>query len=198
MINKIRHMSNKLDIIALYLSDYTQTISGRAIAKNISLSPQAALNNLNQMVRDGILSFSVRGRNKEYAVQLKSLKSRMMIEMAEYYNSLKRLQNSELNVLIEEMIPYCESIILFGSFAEWKEKKESDIDLVIVGKSDKMKIKGIRDKYPREVNIEFISLMNFKKAFKGKKPLALEILKKHILFGNIKPITDIFYEYYTR
>lgn len=196
MIKKIRHMSNKLDIIILYLNNYSQTFSGRAIAKKTSLSPQTALNNLNQLVKKQILSFIVRGRNKEYRLELKNLQSKIMLEMAEHYKALKRLQNEELNILFSEIAPYCESIILFGSFAQWKETKDSDIDLVIVGKADKKKIKQIKEKYTKEINIEFISLADFKKSFKEKKALAIEVLKNHILFGNIKPIIDVFLEYY--
>jgi len=198
MIQKIRHMSKELDVMELYLDDYSKTFSGRTIAGKTALSPQTALSNLNQMVKEQILSFTVRGRNKEYKLNLENLQTRIMLEMAESYKAIRRLQNKELNILLSETAPYCESIILFGSFASWTETKDSDIDLVIVGRADKGKIRQIRNKYSREINIEFISLSDLKKSFKEKKALAIEILKKHILFGNIKPIIDIFLEYYTR
>lgn len=195
MTKKIRHMSNKLDIISLYLNDYPRTFSGRAVAEKTALSPQTALNNLNELVKRQILSFTVHGRNKEYKLELKNIQSRIMLEMAEHFKALKRLQYEELNILINEMIRECESIVLFGSFADWKETKDSDIDLVIIGKTDKEKIKQIKDKYPRKINIEFISLKDLEISLKERKALAIEIAKKHILFGNIKPIIDIFSEY---
>lgn len=195
MIQKIRHMSK---IIDLYLDDYRKAFSGREIAKKTDLSPQTALINLNQMVKEHILSFTVRGRNKEYKLNLENIQTKIILEITEHNKALERLQNKELKILFNELFKYCDSIILFGSFASFSEKKDSDIDIVVVGKASKEKINQIINKYSREINVEFISLSDFKKSFKEKKALAIEILKKHILFGDIKPIIDVFFEYYLR
>ena len=49
---KIRHMSKKIDIIKLYIGDYTKSMSGREIAKKASMNHQTALNCLNELVKE--------------------------------------------------------------------------------------------------------------------------------------------------
>jgi len=63
---KIRHMSKKIDIINLYLGDYKKTMSGREIARKLAVNHQTALNCLNELVKDSVMVYQTKGRNKEY------------------------------------------------------------------------------------------------------------------------------------
>ncbi|MFH1323671.1 MAG: nucleotidyltransferase domain-containing protein [Nanoarchaeota archaeon] len=195
-MKKNRHISKKLDIISLYLGNYRRRINGRQIARSISVSPQTALTAINSMVTGGILSFEVVGKNKEYYLNIKNRQTRQMIMIAEEHNALLALDNKEIQVLISEIADLAESIILFGSFAAGDYDNKSDIDLIVIDKADKKKIEEIVRANPREVNCEFISHNDFKKAFDMKKALAIEIAKKHVIFGNVKKIIDVFMKYH--
>ena len=83
-------------------------------------------------------------------------------------------------------------------FASSTFNKESDIDLIIVGKSDKNKINKIIENHPRTINIEYISYNDFKKSLNQKKALAIEILKNHIIYNNVSKIVKIFLEFYKK
>ncbi len=197
-MKKSRHMSKKIDIILLYLSDYTKVINGRTIAKQIAVNHQTALNHLNNLTKEGILKFKKEGRNKNYYLNLDDLKTLLFIEIAENYKAYLRLEKKELLVIIEDLLQHSEGLILFGSYADFSETKSSDIDLVVVGKANKTEISKIVLKYPQNIHVEFISLSDLKKSFHQKKALAKEILKKHILYGSINPIIKIFLDYYKR
>ncbi len=191
-------MSKKIDIISLYLGDYARVIPGREIARLINANPQTALNHINELVKEKVLKYVLRGRNKEYSLEMSNPKTRVLIEISESFKSMESLSNKELGVIIKEIIPFAESIILFGSFASGSCNKSSDIDLVLVGKSDKDRIRSIKRRYSREINTEYISYADFVKSIKEKNSLAVEILKNHTLYGDVSSIINIFIKGHTK
>lgn len=195
---KIRHMSKKIDIIRQYLDDYSKKLSGREIARLTNTNHQTALTHLNELVKEGILKYLIKGRNKEYHLNLTNLKTQILIEISESYNSLLSLNNKELNFIIKDIMPYTEAITLFGSFASGRHNKESDIDLILIGKSNKNKIKKIKAKYSRQINIEYVSFQDFSKSLKQKNALAIEILNNHCIYGDISKIVKIITGWYNR
>lgn len=188
----IRHMSKKIDIIKLYSGDYNSSYSGREIARALKLNPQTALNHLNELVKCKIMLFKKKGRNKEYYLNKDNLVLKQMINISEIYKSIEAMGYKELKILIRDIIRYCESIVLFGSFASGRADKESDIDLVVIGAKDKEKILKIKRNFPREVNVEFISYDGLEQAVKQKKALAIEISKNHVIFGETNKIVEMF------
>ncbi|MCK5281812.1 MAG: nucleotidyltransferase domain-containing protein [Nanoarchaeota archaeon] len=191
-------MSKKIDIISLYLGDYVKSMSGREIARNLKVNHQTALNHLNDMVKSKILVSKTKGRNKEYSLNLSKLDSRMIIEASENIKSFHILNNSELRFIISEILQFTQTIVLFGSFASRKQDKGSDVDLILLGKSDKSSIDRIRRRYNREINIEYLSYDDFAKSLRAKKALAIEILKNHAIYGNLSKVVEIFLRWYTR
>lgn len=194
----IRHMSKKIDIIKEYLNDYNKSYNGRELSKKINVNPQTALNHLNELVREKILLFSIKGRNKEYCLNNENIITFNMVNIAEIYKSIEIFSNKELKILISGLIPNCESIILFGSFASGTFDKESDIDLIILGKSNKDEINRTKRRHPRTINIEYIGYDDFEKALNEKKALAIEILKNHIIYGDVSRIAGIFMKFYKK
>ena len=93
---------------------------------------------------------------------------------------------------------HSETIILYGSFVSGTQNKNSDIDIIIIGKADKNAINSIRKRYSREINIEYLTLNEFGDSLNSKKPLVLEILKNHVIFGDASKIIDIFWKWTKR
>lgn len=197
-MGKVRHMSKKIDIIKMYLDDYSKSMSGREIAKKSSMSHQTALNNLNELLREKILFYSIKGRNKEYTLNLSFIVAKKMAEIAENIRAIEILEEKEIVIILQELMEHSETIILFGSFASGTHNKNSDIDIVVLGKADKNSINGIRKRYSREINVEYLTFNEFERLLKFKKPLALEILKNHVIFGDVSKIVDIFWRWNKR
>ncbi len=197
-MQKDRHLSKKIDIIGLYIDDYHKILSGREIARKLAINHQTALNSLNLLVKEKIIKFEAKGRNKQYSLNTGNLKTKIMLETAENKNALQLLENSKIRVIMPEILDFAETIIVFGSFASGKEKEDSDLDLVIAGKADKNNIKMMIRKYPAEINAEFVSYEEFEETLKQKKALALEILKNHAIFGDTWKIVDIYWRWHKR
>jgi predicted nucleotidyltransferase len=185
IVNKIRHMSNKLDIGILFVSDYSLKLTGREVARKVGLSPQIALNNLNNLVKEKIFLVEKQGRNNLFGLNLKDFGCLMFLSLVEEYRGLGSLKNKELKGLVEELLPLAETLIVFGSFASGKQGKDSDIDLIALGVKDRKKFNKVKRSFPREVNVEFLSWREFKKACLEKKALAVEVAKNHLVYGNV-------------
>ncbi|MFH2027827.1 MAG: nucleotidyltransferase domain-containing protein [Nanoarchaeota archaeon] len=191
-------MSKKIDIVSLYLSNYKSKYNGREIARLSSINHQTALNHLNDLIKTKIMIFNNNGKNKDYHLDLSNLKTNLLIEMAECYRSICSFDNKELSVIIKEILPFTDSLILFGSFASGSYNKDSDIDIICVGKSDKSAINKIKRRYSREINLEFVSYNEFKKSLDSKNALSVEILKNHIFYGDVSRLVSILINWYTR
>lgn len=188
----IRHMSKKLDLVSIYLDNYFEKVNGRTISKKMNVSPQTGLNHVNELVKLNILKYDLEGRNKSYYLNFEDPLTFQLVKLAEEFTALNLMQNSEIKSLIKDFDGLYESLIIFGSFANNKQKKDSDLDLVFVGSSNTLKLKQIFKLKSREINAEFITLSDFKKSFKDKNSLSIEIMKNHILFGNVDLLIQIF------
>ena len=193
---KIRHMSKKMDILGCYLPNYKEAFTGRELAEKIHVSPQSALNTLNELIRDGAITFSKQGRNKRYTLKLEELSSAIHIQLAEHYRSMSLLHNAELRIILEELLAYAKTIILFGSFAKGVQKEDSDVDIILIGQANREEIRKIVGRAPRKISIEYTSLAQFTRALKNRNALAVELLKNHAVYGDADLITDIFIKHY--
>ena len=188
---KNRHMSKKMDILALYTRDYSTSFTGREISRAVGTSPQNALTILNELVKDKIILFTKEGRNKKYVLNRKSFLARQMIQIVETYKASLLLKESEFSLIMKSLIPFAETIIVFGSFAKGRQKESSDLDLIIIGGSKK-NINQVKNTFPREINLEFSTWKGFAESLRKKNALAIEIRKDHLIYGNVFKVVEVY------
>lgn len=182
-------MSKKIDIVSVFLDDYVRKMTVREIARRTSLNPQTVLNYL--LLNKDFFKFKIVGRNHEYHLNFDNPKTIMLVEIAEKQKAIDSLENKELITLINDLSGLYETMILFGSFAKKEQNKESDIDLIFIGKTKDVKIKITN--FPREINYEILTFDEFKK--KNNAPLFIEIKKNHVIFGETSKIVELFKNY---
>lgn len=190
-MQKIRHMSKKLDIVLLYLSNYFLSFSGREISRRIKVSPQTAHSMLKSLVKDRLMVMRTVGKNKMFSLNKDNFRTRVLIQMAEIYEANNHLNNFELNSIVSTLIEWAETIIVFGSFAQERQKEESDLDLIVIN-GNKEKIRKIRQQFAREINIEFVTWKQFERS---KTHLMEEIKKSHLIYGNVFKVISLFGEW---
>ena len=141
------------------------------------------------LVKNNFLKYSREGKNKHYFFDLNDRITLSLIKMLETFKELEfSRKNPEIAILFKEISG---DFILFGSYAKGIAKKDSDIDLIIIGKN-KEKINKITSKYPFEVNPFFFTLPEFRRILNKKEALGKEIVKDHIIFGNKEKIIEMF------
>ena len=189
---KNRHMSNLIDIIGLFASEYSLSLSRREIARRLSVNHQTALMILKRMVKDNSLIVKQQGRNLMYQLKLDDFKTIHALSLAESFSAQSALELFELKMILSQLIPLGDAVIVFGSFAKRKKKDDSDLDLVIINCSSKERVKKIIHALPREVNIHYVTWREFNTAFRTRNHLALEIRKDHLIYGNIDRVIQTY------
>lgn len=192
MKRESRHMSRFIDIVGLFIYDYSLSLSGREIARRLSVNHQTALTMLKKMVKDNLLVVKQQGRNLLYQLKLNDFRIIHSLTLAEAFSAQAALTSFELKMILTELLPLTDTIIVFGSFAKNKQKDDSDLDLVVINCSSKEKINKIVHTLPREVNIHYVTWKEFVAAFTTKNHLALEIRKNHLIYGNIYKVIETY------
>lgn len=197
MSNISQKILNSITVLVPFTSDYSQRLHASKIARLLSLPQKTVSRKLNYLQKERLLGYQREGKNKYYFLDLKLASSFSLLQIVESYKEIIFLsKNTGLNLLLNEL-SLKHSLILFGSYAKGRAKESSDVDLVILGRKNE-RVNSVIKKYPFEVNPHFISLDLFKKRLKEKQPLAKEIAKNHILFGEKEKIIKLLLDYFGR
>lgn len=181
-----------VEILMPFCNDYSVKLTASDISRYTKIPQQTASRVLNKLVKINLISYVREGRNKMFFLDLKKQATRTVINIAENQKSLKfQLETKKIAVIINEFLNYADGIIVFGSYSSESSHANSDLDVIIFG-ADKEKIKQVKKKYLVEINEHYVGYKEFEKILKEKNPLAIEILKNHILFGNVSGIIKIF------
>ena len=154
-------------------------------------------NTLKQLVQQRLLISTRKGNLDLYGL---NLNNPLLLQALQYLEVQKNLLFPLLSIVEEALsaIPirtYC--LLIFGSYAERKQKNDSDLDLCflvenkIVEKKIKPYVNDLKLHFPTKIDEYYISFGDFEKMLLRKEEnLAKQIVRKHILFYN----PDLYYQ----
>lgn len=196
MVTKMSYIGQLYpDVLKPYLKDYSLKISASEIARETKLERRTVSRLLNKLFKIKLLDCTFHGKNKLFYFDLGKNSSFSLINLVEINNSLDfEFRNKEISLIISKVLSFSEGVIVFGSYASGKNKNDSDLDLVLVGKVNLDEIKKIKSFSPIKINEQVVSFSEFRKLLKDKNPLSIEISKNHVLFGDFSKMVRIFLE----
>ena len=184
-----------VNLLVPFTAGYSQRLTQSELSRLSGIPQQTASRYLDSLVKKGLVSYEKQGRNKLFYIDLQSCTSNVLFSTLENHKTLEfNHKAKEVSILINELLKHAESIILFGSYAAYKSSKDSDVDIIVAGKAKKDKIKAVKQRFYLPINEQYLSYEELAAALKSKNPLAVEIIKNHILFGNTSRIIQIFTE----
>lgn len=180
----MKHMFQKEFMLEVILELEKASISIRKLAMKIDSSPATVLRKLNDLKKMNILGCIEYGRNRSYFLK-DSLKAKNYIMMSQFYNLNKFIYNNpHLKSVILEIKSICNDlcVVIFGSYAQGLQKKDSDVDLFIQTKDTNVKKK--------------IQLINFKLNvkigdFDKNSFLGKEILKNRVIINGVEKFYEL-------
>jgi predicted nucleotidyltransferase len=182
-----------VDILITYSNDYSIKLSTSELSRRSGIPQQTVSRYLNRLAKLTLIDYVREGKSKLFYFDLEKQTSRIIINLIENQKSLKfHLKTKRIAVIISEILKNCESLIVFGSYASGDFSKDSDLDLLILGKYNKAQIKKIKTRQIMEINEHYASYDEFSKILNSRNPLSIEIMKNHVLFGDNSKIIDIF------
>ena len=151
----------------------------RDISKALDASHSTVLRRLNGLASENALGYKTEGRNKVFFIK-KNIEGRNYVYNAERYK-LNRLikEYPTLAVAIEDMLKKTDErlIILFGSYAKFSAKEDSDIDVYVEtsGKKAKEAIESVNSKIRVKTG-----------DFYPGSLLIKEIIKNHVIIRGVE------------
>ncbi len=164
----------------MFLNGYTSKIYGRELVGKVSLSQKNIALTLTDLENDGILSSIQSGNRKYYELNLLNPLLIENVLLFENFNSLEFLEKNKRLIDFFRQVGG-DIVCVFGSYASDKATKNSDLDLLIVGKVDSLSIQKLGKKYGIDVQIFNVSSRDFAQMIKSNKEIYQEILKNHVL-----------------
>lgn len=202
MMEKYNINQTTLKILALYTNNYKKSLHLREIARATNVDVKAVRLQLKRLEGLNVMSSIVKGRNKEYCLNLSNLVTKYYMVLAETFVSISYLGK---NFLIKKVISEIEnkiegSIILFGSFVKGQVTKKSDIDLFVITekKLDKNVVEEAANLVGREISVKSSSKKRFLKGLEDGDPLIREVVSGHIALKGVDDLCDIMWRYYAR
>jgi len=191
-----------LRILGLYASDYEKSLHLREIARGTKVDVKAVQLQLKRLEERNILSSIMKGRNKEYYLNLSNSISKYYMILAETFASLSYLgKNFLIKKVIDEIGSHIEgTIMLFGSFAKGRTNERSDIDLFVVAekKIDRSIFTKAGNLIGRETSVKSSTKRQFLKGLENGDPLIREVVSNHIVLKGIDEFCDTMWRYYAR
>lgn len=147
MNSKLSNITQKwVDILKPFSNNYSQKITASKLNKLTKIPQQTISRVLNELVKLNLIKFERSGKNKYYYFNLELNQSKIIIEMIELKKSIDFILNKpQINIIIEEILENADSCILFGSYSNYKDKNDSDLDIIIINGNDK-KLQKIKNK----------------------------------------------------
>jgi predicted nucleotidyltransferase len=201
MMEKYNINQTTLKILGLYSDDYTKSLHLRAIARETQVDVKAVQLQLKRLEKMNIFSSVLKGRNKEYRLNLGNSITKYYMVMAETLARIIYLRNFLIKKIVDEIGNKIDGIIiLFGSFAKGNATKESDVDLLVISekKPSRLVAQEAGDLVARTISIKSMSRKQFSNGLEEKDPLVNEIISNHITLKGVDDFCDIMWRYYAR
>ncbi|MEK6903434.1 MAG: nucleotidyltransferase domain-containing protein [Nanoarchaeota archaeon] len=172
-------------------------INLRSLIEKTKLSPNYVSSYVKGLVKRVIVKEEILEKKRVYLrrffINRKSRLAKSMVMLVkEEKKELFYDQHPKLRPIFEQLseLKGIEFILVYGSYARFAAEKESDIDVLIVGKiENKTRIREILVSLDMEPSIKVESLKDFN--VKRKDPIHQQMLKEHILITDSGKFIDL-------
>ena len=178
------------EIMKEFLKVYSREIYGSELVGKVGLSQKAIALALVELEKKKILVSKSSGNRKYYSLNF----SNPLIE--EYIVLFETLQKISFLEKYKKIIDFSQevsgdTVCVFGSYAKGRVSLDSDLDLLVVGKSDTLEIKKLGEKYGLNVQVFELSLASFRKGI-GNNLVLKECFANHVLLkGESKFVKEV-------
>ncbi|MFW6230747.1 MAG: nucleotidyltransferase domain-containing protein [Nanoarchaeota archaeon] len=184
-------LNTNFSVIEEWLGDYSMQSTGSAIAKKKDLNQKTVANHLNLLEQEHILKSTTQGKNRLYFLNRDNAEIvRHFIIAAEHMRTIRFYkQQPLLHEISTKISPHIKGVaVLFGSYAKGTPKKDSDIDVLIIGSCDEEQIDKIAKIYRKDISLKIYPEVK-------RDILMQEVMKDHIILKNAELfVEEMFHE----
>ena len=183
------------EILELFTGDNNKEIYGRELIGKINLSQKGIALALEELEDKKILTSKKKGNIKLYSLNKRNPNIKDIIIIVEQFKKIVFLQKERV---FTEIFKDDDRIVgIFGSYAKEKQKKDSDIDVFIIGNKKKEDYDNKGKIFDIDISVKYFKESEILSRLRKKDSLIREILSHHILLFNAeKFVTIAWREYY--
>ncbi len=177
------------EILNEFLGDYNKAVHGRELVGRVSMSQKSIALALDGLEERAILTSERRGNMKLFRLNIRNPVIKDILAQAETARKIRFLErHREIGHVL-----FQDSRItgIFGSYARGKEKKESDVDMFIIGGRIKEDYDNKGKPFDLEISIKYFTEGEFSNLSREKNSLIKEIMKSHVLLSGIERFINI-------
>lgn len=185
-----------------FLRDLDIPHHGSEIAKSKGMNQKTVSNTLNRLETEGLLKSKTVGKNREFNLNLddreRVKRFLLALENARVIRFLD--EHRRIREVVTGMaFPSTKIVIIFGSYAKANHKKDSDLDILIVGDYSTQETKRISELYGIKVNVKGMNPEGFRQALRKKTIFIREVISDHLIVKGVEDYLElVLSEYYDR
>ena len=176
MLKKLFTSTTRVKLLKLFFMNREREFYLRELSRITGENPNSIKRELENLKSIGLITERKRGNQKLYRVN----------KLCPIHEELRKIVLKTVGigeVLRENLVKFgVKFALIYGSFAQGEEVKDSDIDLLIIGDVDEEElikiIKKLEEELSREINYILWNRKEFRKRIKEKHHLLMDVIEK--------------------
>ena len=180
--NNIMENLIHIKILKFFLDNPYYEVYLRELAKKLKLSPFAAKKYLDLLLKENLITEERKANLRYFKANISNLFFRYM----KISFSINILLKSGIIKFLKDNVENVSSIVLFGSMAKGEDDKNSDIDIVVIGKEKSIDLREFEAKFGKEINLHVFSWSKWNKEADHNRAFYFDIIAYGIpLYGEL-------------
>jgi len=172
-----------LKALEYFIDNPYEEVYLREFSRKLKISPNTAQRFLDLFLKQGLIKEEKKANLRYFKANLDNVVFRFIKKTY----IIKKLQESGL---IDHLTKNFSNVILFGSSSKGVDDRNSDIDLVCIGKGRVQGVDVFEERLDKEINVHVFSLAEWKKQKKDNRAFYQDVISDGInLIGEV-PIVD--------
>ncbi|MBS3143853.1 nucleotidyltransferase domain-containing protein [Candidatus Woesearchaeota archaeon] len=148
-----------LKVVKFFLENPYEEVYLRQLAKKLKLSPFAIKKYSDLLIKENL----IKEEKKANLRYFKANTNNLFFKQLKISNNISIILKLGLIEFLKENVSNVSSIVLFGSMAKGEDDKDSDVDLLIIGKEKHLNLIKIEEKIKKRITPHIISWSEWNK-----------------------------------
>ncbi len=171
-----------LTVMEFFLENPYEEFYLRQLAKRLKLSPFAIKKYADLLIKEEVIA-EERKANLRY---FKANTSNLFFRHLKITFNIRSIMQCGLLDFLEQNLANVSAIVLFGSLAKGENDRNSDVDILVIGKERRLRLEEFEEKTGREITLHVFSWSEWNAKAKQDKAFYAEIISHGIpLYGEL-------------
>lgn len=171
-----------LKAVKFFLENPYEEVYLRQLAKKLNLSSFAIKKYADLLVKEDLIKEERKANLRYFKANIDSL----FFKHLKIAFNVNIISKSGLIDFLKQNLANISSIVLFGSMAKGEDSRESDVDILVIGKEKYTDLDKIEEKLDKKINLHILSWSDWNKNAENNKAFYFDVITYGIqLYGEL-------------